>query len=104
MGGASRGRVAKKQRSTKTPPRTSVPNSASASGSIDQQNSSSRRTQPARSMRRGSRRPSRSAPAEHHYPNLSAIDDLFNKFKEPDGKFIRLLIQSILFHHGLLEF
>lgn len=99
MGGASRGRVAKKQRSTKTPTRptrTSIANSASASGSTDQQNQSSRRSQPARSMRRGSRRPSRSAPAEHHYPNLSAIDDLFNRFKEPGGKVSHFFILCFL--------
>lgn len=69
MGGTSKGRV----RKTRTPKPIS--------------SSSSRPTQPTPrpSMRRGLSRRTRSSASPHTNLDLSAIDGLFNQFKDPDG-------------------
>lgn len=69
MGGTSKGRVAKKQRQPRSS-RTPTPS-----------------TQPTARMRRGVGRYARTGPPARHHLNLSAIDDMFNQFRESDGAF-----------------
>lgn len=69
MGGTSKGRVSKKQRQSKTRERLTESLASVTS---------------ARSMRRGLNRVQRSAPPARHV-NLSAIDELFESFRESDG-------------------
>lgn len=68
MGGASKGRVGKKQRNSKL---SSASRTSRSSAAVKN------------SMRRGPTRLSRSSPGSRNHVNLAAIDDLFNRFKEP---------------------
>lgn len=81
MGGASKGRVAKKQRPAKSPSQTTA--SATSNGSETS----------ARSMRRSHARRSHAQAFHAEDVNRAAIEEMFLRFREPQGMLIADLFE-----------